>query len=127
MNPAYKHLADKLRFGELTIGQIMSLLCGVLGGLIFALYLSPFGSYVTLCLSVYVASIPVGAALLAGTSDFDLWRQLRSMVRHHLSDGCYLPGAGEQAHGYAILVDPIAAAAAEDRALAAVDLAALWD
>jgi len=32
-------------------------------GLVFALYLSPFSPYLTLCLSIYIASIPAGTVL----------------------------------------------------------------
>ncbi len=43
MNPAYKHLSDRLRIGELDgPADRSSLFCGLMGGLVFALYLSPF-------------------------------------------------------------------------------------
>ena len=44
MNVAFKHLEAKLRFGDLSIGQWAGVVGGILLGIGFALYLSPFGS-----------------------------------------------------------------------------------
>ena len=43
MNPAPAHLEAKLRFGELTVGQMAAVFAGVLFAFVLAQYLSPFG------------------------------------------------------------------------------------
>ena len=60
MHPAYKHLTDRLRIAELTIPQIAGVFTGLMCGLVFALYLSPFSPYLTLFLSIYIAGVPAG-------------------------------------------------------------------
>ncbi len=105
MNPAYKHLTDRLRIGELTVPQIIALFCGFMGGLVFALYLSPFGPYLTLFLSIYIACIPAGSVILASSTEFDLWLYLRARIRNGFSDGRYMAGPGAPTVGYAIEPD----------------------
>lgn len=102
MNPAYKHLSDRLKIGELTVPQMIGLFCGLMGGLVFALYLSPFSPYLTLAVSIYIASIPAGAVLLAGTTEFDAWLFIRALVSDVTTDGRYAAGPGETSVGYAI-------------------------
>ena len=105
MNPAYKHLRDRLRIGDLTVPQMIALFGGFMGGLVFALYLSPFSPYLTLCLSIYIACVPAGSVILASTSEFDLWLYLRACIRDGFSDGRYLAGPGEPTVGYSIEPD----------------------
>ncbi len=127
MNPAYKHLSDRLRIGELTIPQIISLFCGLMSGLVFALYLSPFGAYLTLFISIYIASIPCGAVLLASTTEFDVWLYIRAAMHDRLTDGRYIAGAGVSLQGYAIDPDEDGGRSARSVEMAAVDLGAIWD
>jgi hypothetical protein len=126
VNPAYKHLSDRLRIGELTVPQIISLFAGLMCGLVFALYVSPFGAYLTLFISIYLASIPMGSVLLASTTEFDLWLYIRALVADRLSDGQYVPGPGVTCEGYVIDGE------VDGRTLAGqtgspVDLGAIWD
>jgi hypothetical protein len=127
MNPAYKHLSDRLRIGELTIPQIVSLFCGLMSGLVFALYISPFGPYLTLFIAIYIASIPTGAVLLASTTEFDLWLYIRARTHHRLSDGRYIAGAGVSCQGYVIERDQDRARSSRDDELAPLELGAIWD
>lgn len=127
MNPAYKHLSDRLRIGELTVPQIISLFCGLMGGLVFALYLSPFGSYLTLFVAIYIATIPTGAVLMASSTEFDLWLYLRAAIHDHVSDGRYIAGAGETCQGYEIEADEDAPRFSGDDEQKPVDLGAIWD
>jgi hypothetical protein len=127
MNPAYKHLSDRLRIGELTVPQIVSLFFGLMGGLVFALYLSPFGSYLTLFVAIYIATIPTGAVLMASSTEFDMWLYLRAMVHDHSSDGRYIPGAGENSKGYAIEADEDRVRSGGGDQQPPADLGAIWD
>ncbi len=127
MNPAYKHLSDRLRIGELTVPQIIALFCGLMGGLVFALYLSPFGSYLTLFVAIYIATIPCGAVLMASSTEFDLWLYLRALVHDHASDGRYTAGAGETCEGYAIEADEDGPRSTGRDETPLVDLGAIWD
>jgi hypothetical protein len=126
MNPAYKHIRDRLRFGELTIPQIISLFCGLMSGLVFALYVSPFGAYLTLFIAIYIASIPTGAVLLASTTEFDLWLYLRARLTSRVTDGQYIAGAGVNCQGYAIEPDDELVSFSRREPLP-VDLEAIWD
>ena len=105
MNVAFKHLEAKLRFGELSVGQWAAVLGGVLFALVFAQYLSPIGGLGGVILGVYLGAIPASAAFFASLSEFDLWGLVAAAVRWHRRDGRYVPGAGESAHGYALLAD----------------------
>ncbi len=127
MNPAYKHLSDRLRIGELTIPQIISLFCGLMSGLVFALYISPFSPYLTLFVAIYIASIPTGAVLLASTTEFDLWLYIRARTHHRLSDGRYIAGPGVSCQGYVIEGDEDGARSRRDDELAPLKLGAIWD
>jgi hypothetical protein len=127
MNPAYKHIRDRLRFGELTIPQIISLFCGLMCGLIFALYISPFSPYLTLFISIYIASIPMGAVLLASTTEFDLWLYLRARVSDRLTEGQYIAGPGVTCNGYSIEPEDELVNFNRRSHTRPVDLEAIWD
>lgn len=126
MNPAYKHLSDRLRIGELTVPQIISLFFGLMGGLVFALYVSPFGSYLTLFIAIYIATIPTGAVLMASSTEFDMWLYLRAAVHDHISDGRYIAGPGVTCQGYVIEADDGVRFTGGDEEPPA-DLGAIWD
>lgn len=127
MNPAYKHLSDRLRIGELTIPQIISLFCGLMCGLVFALYVSPFSPYLTLFIAIYIASVPTGTVLLASTTEFDAWLYLRATVHDHFTDGRYIAGPGVTCQGYVIDPDEDSQRFAAGRDRQTVDLGAIWD
>ncbi len=126
MHPAYKHLTDRLRIAELTIPQITGLLGGLLLGLVFALYISPFSPYLTLFLSIYIAGIPAGTVLLATSTEFDLWLYVKACIGERLSDGRYTAGPGEQHAGYTITDDQTGRAQATN-AGDPMDLRELWE
>jgi hypothetical protein len=125
VNPAYKHLTDRLRIGELTVPQIVGLFCGVMAGLLFALYVSPFSPYLTLCLAIYIACVPAGVVLLASSTEFDAWLYLRTRLGESMVDGRYEPGPGFTFTGYSIQVDRTSPGRA--RELQQPDMGALWD
>lgn len=126
MNPAFRHLEAKLRIGDLTIRQWLSILLGVMLALLYADLIHPFGLMLTLASGVYIGGIPVAMAIVSGSSEFDAWLVLRSAVRWRRSDDRFLPGAGEPTTGYQVR------AASDDYDFSAVDSvtrldpAALW-
>jgi hypothetical protein len=126
VNAAYKHLDARLRIADLTIPQWLGILGGVLLAIVWAQYVSPFGDYVTLFTAVYVGALPVGAALYAGLTEFDLVLFVRSALRWRRMPGRYVAGPGTAALGYVVLADP-AAFAPEHNGARDIDLARLWD
>jgi hypothetical protein len=125
VNPAYKHLTDRLRIGELTVPQIVGLFCGLMAGLLFALYVSPFSPYLTLCLAIYIACVPAGIVLLASSTEFDAWLYARTRISESMVDGRYEPGPGVTYTGYSIEVDGSSTSRA--RELRPPNTEALWD
>lgn len=127
MNLAYKSLQQKLTIGSFTVLQWMGIVTGVFLALLWGSELSPFGPQLTIVTSVYIAGIPALAAFMASITEFDLWRLLRAMARHHRTVGRYMPGPGDSARGYVLSPDPREQqrhAAADE---ADLDLSALWE
>jgi hypothetical protein len=124
VNPTYKHLQDRLRIGDLTVPQIVAMFAGFMGGLVWALYLSPFSPYLTLFTAVYLACLPAGTVLLASSTEFDLWLYVKGCAREAVTDGRLTAGPGEPTDGYSITAD---LAARESAAAAApLELRDLW-
>jgi hypothetical protein len=128
VNAAYKHLDAKLRLAELTIGQWLGVLTGAGLGLVWALYVSPFGTDLTLVIALYIAGIPAGAAILAGVTELNLWLLLRSAVAWRRASGQYIGGAGDAMLGYVLSEDRDERAARHANGrVTELDLAALWE
>jgi hypothetical protein len=127
MNTAYKHLDSKLRIADLTLGQWIGVIVGVGVGVVWGVYLSPLGTYLTLASSVYLGAIPAAAALLASMSEFHLWLLLRSAVGWHRLDGRFASGPGGSARGYVVSEEPEADGMHAGRPpVRELDPAALW-
>lgn len=128
MNTAYKHLEAKLRVGEFTIGQWLGLFVGAVTALLWAIYLSPFGTSVTLFSACYIGGLPAAAIFLATMSEIDLLLLVRSAVRWRREEGRYLAGAGPATNGYVVRSDPRERDEGRaDGRLDELDLAALWE
>lgn len=125
MNLAYKHLDAKLRIAELSVGQWIGVLLGLGVGIAWGVYVSPFGSTVTLITAVYFGALPAGAAFAGNITEVSPWLVLRSALDWRRREGRYVPGPGRSAHGYLVTN-----AAAHERAHAPrpaeADLATLW-
>jgi hypothetical protein len=124
MNIAFKHLEEKLRFAELSIGQWAGVLGGLLFAFVFAEYLSPIGGLGGAVIGVYLGAIPASAAFFASLSEFDLWGLLAAVIRWRRRDGRCAPGGGDSACGYVLVDDHDAlggVAGSTD-----LDLDALW-
>jgi hypothetical protein len=123
MNPSYKHLDAKLRIAELTIGQWVGIIVGALVGLVFGLYVSPFGPIPSLILAIYLGGLPAGAVFVASFSEFDLWVLMRSAWQWRRRDARYIAGPGAPTDGYHI-VEPVSEQQASR--MDDLDLAVLW-
>jgi hypothetical protein len=128
MNTAYKHLDSKLRIAELTIGQWLGVLLGLGLAIAWGVYISPFGSTLTLTSSVYVGALPVGAVLLGSSTELDPVLLVRSAIAWRRADGRFVPGPGHSASGYVVTGDSHREAARRHRqASPPPPLAALWE
>lgn len=122
--PAYKQLEAKTRIGELTLGQWVGVIAGVLFAVVVIAWLRPFAMYANLVLGVYLGGIPVTIALVVSVGQFDVWLLLRAAWRWWRSDGRYTEGPGSAARGYGIT----GAERPEGEAVAApVDVQLLWE
>ncbi len=127
MNVAYKHLENRLRIGEFTVLQWTGFFCGAMAALLWGMYLSPFGAYITIVTAVYIGGVPIAAAFLAGVTSFDLWLHIKALSRHRRAVGRYVPGPGHDAHGYVLTADDQDARdTAEHDSIPDLDLASLW-
>ena len=124
MVPAYKQLEAKTRIAELTLGQWVGVIAGVLCALVVIAWLRPFGTYVNLVLGVYLGGIPVTIALVVSVGEFDVWLLLRAAWRWWRADGRYLPGPGSAARGYQVTG---AAHEGAGREATSIELQRLWE
>jgi hypothetical protein len=127
MHVAYKHLDNKLRIAELTLGQWFGVILGAGVAIGWGMYLSPLGTYLTLISSIYLGSLPAGAAILASLSEFDLVLLVRSAIAWRRRDGRMSPGPGASARGYLVRPEPRDASARPDVETPELDLATLWE
>jgi hypothetical protein len=128
VNIAYKHLDSKLRIAELTIGQWVGVIAGLVIAFVWGFYLSPLGTYPTLISAIYLGALPAGATIVASVSEFDLWLLIRSAIAWRRSDGRFTPGPGESVRGYALREDPETRRAEDARNQTNdLDLASLWE
>lgn len=127
MNTAYKHLDAKLRIAELSIGQWISVLLGIGIAIAWGLYLSPLGTYPTLVTAIYLGAMPAGAALVATTSELDVWLLIRSAIRWRRLEGRFVSGPGS-ARGYVVHEDAEPDTGSNGRPpVKEIDLTALWE
>jgi hypothetical protein len=125
VNPAPAHLESKLRFFDLSVGQIAVVFVGVLAGMAWAKFLCPVGGMWGAVSGVYIGAVPCLPVLFASQTDFDLWLVVQGAVRWRRREGRYLPGPGGSCTGYRT-VDPDANAHVDPRCLP-VDFEALWE
>jgi hypothetical protein len=124
MNLAYKHLDAKLRIAELSVGQWIGVLAGLALGIVWGVYVSPFGPTPTLISAIYLGALPAGAAFLGNVTEISPWLIVRAAFAWRRREGRHLPGAGQSARGYVVTEQAV-----EDggrRAAVEADLASLW-
>jgi len=127
MNQAYKHLQDKLKIMEMTIPQWVLVLTAVMAAGVFGLYLSPFGTFITIFLCVYVAGVPVGIVYVMGQSDYNLIQLARYWWDWRRSDCRYIAGSGDSANGFVVEANAEEVRRRERETTPTLDLEALWD
>lgn len=131
-NETYKHLEDPLRLSGLTLGQWAALCGSALAAIAFGLYVSPLPPRLTVCLSLFVAGLPVSVSYAVGGSDMAISQTLAAVYRWGRGAKHYLPGAGATRVGYVVSRptdnDPRDdARAAEEVAAARRQLEEAWD
>jgi len=122
--PAYKQLEAKTRIAELTLGQWVGAIVGVLCALVVIAWLRPFGTYADLVVGVYLGGIPVTIALVVSVGEFDVWLLVRAAWRWWRTDGRYAAGPGGAARGYQLTgAEPSGATVGAS----AIELQRLWE
>jgi hypothetical protein len=119
------HLESKLRFWDLSVGQIAAAFAGIMLGVAWAKFLSPLPGMWGAMSGAYIAALPVIPVFVASQTELDLGGLVVGAVRWRRLDGRYLPGAGETAHGY-LLIDERGGPGLRDDAEQPW-LAGLWD
>jgi hypothetical protein len=122
--PAYKQLEAKTRIAELTLGQWLGVIVGLLCALLVIVWLRPFGMYANLVLGIYLGGIPVTIALVVSIGEFDVWLLVRAAWRWWRGDARFAAGPGDVVQGYEITGSERVAARG---GVAAVDVELLWD
>lgn len=102
MNVSYKHLDSKLRIADLTIGQWLAVLLGIMLAIVWGLYVSPFDATITLTSAIYLGAVPCGAAFLANATEIDAFLLIRSALAWRRLRGHFAPGPGDSASGYVV-------------------------
>jgi hypothetical protein len=100
VNPAPAHLESKLRFFDLSVGQIAVVFVGVLVGMVWAKFLCPLDGMWGAISGVYIAALPSLPVFLASQTDFDLWLLVRGALAWRRREGRFVPGPGQSAAGY---------------------------
>jgi hypothetical protein len=127
MRSAPAHLESKLRFWDLSVGQIATAFAGILLGLAWAKFLSPFQGMWAAMSGAYVAALPVVPVFVASQTELDLGGLVLGALRWRRLEGRYLPGAGDTAQGYLLFDEHTDTAAGEDAEVLEPWLHALWD
>lgn len=99
----YKHLQDpeQILWG-LTLRQLAAVLLGVLAAIVFASWLSPLPTQLTLIFTIVIAGLPVVLSTVASSGDLAPWSAVRAVWRWFRSPRSYVPGANP-CTGYAVL------------------------
>ena len=127
MRAAPAHLESKLRFWDLSVGQIAAAFAGIMLGVAWAKFLSPLPGMWGAMSGAYLAALPVIPVFVASQTDLDLGGLVVGAVRWRRLEGRYLPGGGETAHGYLLIEERSATGPRDDAEVLQPWLAGLWD
>src|SRR5512135_1962882 len=126
MHTAPAHLESKLRFWDLSVGQIAAAFLGIMLGVAWAKFVSPLHGMLGAMSGAYIAALPVIPVFVASQTDFDLTGLVTNAVRWRRLDGRYVPGAGPSAGGYLLTVERADTELPNTTAFD-LDLEALWE
>ena len=126
MHTAPAHLESKLRFWDLSVGQIAAAFLGIMLGVAWAKFVSPLHGMLGAMSGAYIAALPVIPVFVASQTDFDLTGLVTNALRWRRLDGRYVPGAGPSAGGYLLMVERADTELSNTTAFD-LDLDALWE
>jgi hypothetical protein len=121
------HLESKLRFWDLSVGQIAAAFAGIMLGVAWAKFLSPLHGMWGAMSGAYIAALPVVPVFVASQTELDLSGLLVGAIRWRRLEGRYLPGGGETAQGYLLFGEHAETAPGDGAEMLEVELQALWD
>ena len=127
MRAAPAHLEAKLRFWDLSVGQIAAAFAGIMLGVAWAKFLSPLPGMWGAMSGAYIAALPVIPVFVASQTELDLGGLVVGAVRWRRLEGRYLPGGGETAHGYLLIEERSDTGLRDDADVLQPWLAGLWD
>jgi hypothetical protein len=125
----YKHLEDREEvLWGLNFVQLLYVTFGALGGIVFALYVSPLAPAPTLFVSILVAGLPVVLSVVATRGDVAPWTMARAAWRWLTGPKRFAPSGSRAPVGYVVTCTAARrpAALAEDRTSRPV-LERVWD
>jgi hypothetical protein len=121
------HLESKLRFWDLSVGQIAAAFAGIMLGVAWAKFLSPLHGMWGAMSGAYIAALPVVPVFVASQTELDLGGLLVGAVRWRHLEGRYLPGAGETAQGYLLSDERSDSGPGEGTEVLELELQTMWD
>ena len=127
MRAAPAHLESKLRFWDLSVGQIAAAFVGIMFGVAWAKFLSPLPGMWGAMSGAYIAALTVIPVFVASQTELDLGGLVVGAVRWRRLEGRYLPGAGETAQGYLLIEERTDTGVRDDAEVLEPWLAGLWD
>jgi hypothetical protein len=127
MRAAPAHLESKLRFWDLSVGQIAAAFAGIMLGVAWAKFLSPLHGMSGAMSGAYIAALPVVPVFVASQTELDLGGLLVGAIRWRRLEGRYLPGGGETAQGYLLWDERTDTGPGDGADGLELELHALWD
>ena len=127
MHTAPAHLESKLRFWDLSVGQIAAAFMGIMLGVVWAKFVSPLHGMLGAMSGAYIAALPVIPVFVASQTEFDLAGLVAGALRWRRLDGRYVPGPGQSANGYVLSVERGEIDLAGGVGSLGLDLQALWE
>lgn len=127
MRAAPAHLESKLRFWDLSVGQIAAAFAGIMLGVAWAKFLSPLHGMWGAMSGAYIAALPVVPVFVASQTELDLGGLVVGAIRWRRLEGRYLPGAGETAQGYLLRDEHADSGPGGEAEVLERELQALWD
>jgi len=127
MRAAPAHLESKLRFWDLSVGQIAAAFVGIMLGVAWAKFICPLHGMWGAMSGAYIAALPVVPVFVASQTELDLGGLLVGAIRWRRLEGRYLPGAGETPQGYLLWDEHTDIGPGDGAEELELELQALWD